>query len=406
MTQTLDHQEGRVPAGPVPPLPRELAIMMRPELPSLTDEIIGEIRRHIPEYAGPIDSPYGQVLRASVERQLSVFVDRVEGGHPGRARSGDEDACRRLGELEAREGRSMECLQAAFRISGQTAWRRIMKVAPKHEVSPAVMARLADAVFDHMDRLAALALDGYVQAKRSPAAVTEERRRRLLRLLLDRPPASPAAVRELASAAGWTVPQEVVLVAIQPRGRCVRGALDGDVLTDLDDPAPHLLFPGPVTPGRLAMLRAAIPEHRAAVGLPVVPSRASDSLRWARQALALAARDVLTAGPLVQCEEHLSTLWLLSDVQLLDQLARRQLAPFDGLTPAQADRLTETLREWLVTRGTAAEIAERLHVHPQTVRYRMRQLERILGDRLRDPDSRFGIEVVLRAMRYRRHPSE
>jgi DNA-binding PucR family transcriptional regulator len=40
-------------------------------------------------------------------------------------------------------------------------------------------------------------------------------------------------------------------------------------------------------------------------------------------------------------------------------------------------------------------------VHPQTVRYRIRQLERTLGDQFGDPDARFAMEMVLRVMRLR-----
>jgi site-specific recombinase XerD len=39
--------------------------------------------------------------------------------------------------------------------------------------------------------------------------------------------------------------------------------------------------------------------------------------------------------------------------------------------------------------------------HPQTVRYRMRQIERIIGDDLADPDARFALEAGLRALRLR-----
>jgi len=95
------------------------------------------------------------------------------------------------------------------------------------------------------------------------------------------------------------------------------------------------------------------------------------------------------------------TLWLTSDNALVDQLARREFGKLDGLTPKQRTRLVETLGVWLETRGSAAEIADRLHVHPQTVRYRMRQLEKTFGDQLADPDGRFAIELVLRATRLR-----
>ena len=86
---------------------------------------------------------------------------------------------------------------------------------------------------------------------------------------------------------------------------------------------------------------------------------------------------------------------------LIDQISKRQLAALDGLTSKQRTRLVETLGAWLRTRGSAAEIAEQLNVHPQTVRYRMRQLEKTFGERLDDPDERFALELVLRASRLR-----
>lgn len=64
-------------------------------------------------------------------------------------------------------------------------------------------------------------------------------------------------------------------------------------------------------------------------------------------------------------------------------------------------RLVETLLAWLETRGGAPEVAERLGVHPQTVRYRLRQIRALLGDEVDDPDRRFKLELVLRARRLR-----
>jgi len=38
-----------------------------------------------------------------------------------------------------------------------------------------------------------------------------------------------------------------------------------------------------------------------------------------------------------------------------------------------------------------------VHVHTQTVRYRLRQVDDLFGDQLRDPDRRFELEIALRA---------
>ncbi|WP_433143487.1 PucR family transcriptional regulator [Actinomadura nitritigenes] len=401
MTRTLDPGGLAERSAPLPP---RLARIMRPELPSLAEEIVAEIRRAIPEYARPIDGPYGHVLRISVEHSLSAFVDRVAAppGTPA-VNDGSAGTARMLGQYEAHEGRSMDSLQAAYRIGGQVAWRRVMKVAPRHDISSAVMSRLADALFVYLDELAALSLEGYLEARARPIPAMDDRRRRLLHRLVGEPGCD---VAEAAEAAGWTVPAEVTLVAVEPEARCVWTALDDDVLADLECAAPHLLMPGPFTDARRAMLDAAVPGRRVAVGLTVPPAQAADSLRWARQALSLALDGVFGDEQVVLCEENLVTLWLLSDPALVEQLTRRRLGILDGMTPGQQDRLTETLRTWLVTRGTAAEIAELLHIHPQTVRYRMRKIEQTFGEELDDPEARFGIEVALRAAFLRsRRPS-
>ncbi|SEG94599.1 PucR C-terminal helix-turn-helix domain-containing protein [Thermomonospora echinospora] len=376
-------------------LPPHLARLMRPELPSLTNEIIAQIRRAIPEYARPIEGPYGQTLRLGVERALGAFVDQIAGATGDQARR--DELCRRLGQFEAQEGRSLDSLQAAYRIGAQVAWRRVMRIGGRYNVSAQIISKLAEELFNYIDELSSLSLEGYLEAKARPAGALEERRRRLLRLLLTRPPVPEAAVAELAHFAEWAVPDELTMVAVPSGARAVRTILDPDILYDLADDQPHLLVPGPLDAGRRAMLEAALPESRIAVGLTVEPAGAADSLRWARQALDLVADGVIDDGRMTMCADHLLTLWLLADRALLDQLARRRLGAMDELTANQRERLTETLRTWLATRGTAAQIADLLHIHPQTVRYRIRKLELTLGDQLADPDARFAIEVVLRA---------
>ncbi len=89
---------------------------------------------------------------------------------------------------------------------------------------------------------------------------------------------------------------------------------------------------------------------------------------------------------------------LHSDEALAQQLRGRLLASLDGLTARQRQRMLETLRAWLDAQGHVLDMAERLSVHPQTVRYRMRQLEAAFGDRLRDPDARFELELALRTL--------
>lgn len=59
--------------------------------------------------------------------------------------------------------------------------------------------------------------------------------------------------------------------------------------------------------------------------------------------------------------------------------------------------LVETLRAYLDSFGDVASAAKGLHVHPNTVRYRVRRIEETLGTSLADPDVRLLLSLSLRA---------
>ena len=104
----------------------------------------------------------------------------------------------------------------------------------------------------------------------------------------------------------------------------------------------------------------------------------------------------MTRG-LIHAGDHLATLIVHQDAELARALADQVLAPLQALASAERERLLSTLRAWLDLQRHTPEIAERLHVHPQTVRYRMAKLEELLGDRLNTPEGRFALAVALRA---------
>jgi DNA-binding PucR family transcriptional regulator len=90
----------------------------------------------------------------------------------------------------------------------------------------------------------------------------------------------------------------------------------------------------------------------------------------------------------VLVEEHLDTVIVHRDPRLLDLLREQYLAPLDDASPASRLMLRETLRSWLRNMGDRAAMAEELHVHRQTVRYRLGRLSELFGSALQDPDQR------------------
>jgi DNA-binding PucR family transcriptional regulator len=59
--------------------------------------------------------------------------------------------------------------------------------------------------------------------------------------------------------------------------------------------------------------------------------------------------------------------------------------------------LAETLDAYLDGFGDITDVAQRLHVHPNTVRYRVRRIEKLLSTSLDDPDDRLVLALSLRA---------
>ncbi|MFD3330254.1 PucR family transcriptional regulator [Streptomyces sp. NPDC058701] len=231
-----------------------------------------------------------------------------------------------------------------------------------------------------------------------PATVPDGARQELFKALTDDRQASESSLGELAEAAGWPLPAAVRAVALAAPGDAQQlAAVLDDTLAGMFAGRPCLLVPSADTDTR-APLEVPLRGRFAAVGHAVPLRDTASSLRWAVRLLALTPnRGGLDARP-VFVDDHLSTLLLLQDEPLAHALAARWLRPLADLTPRQSERLEVTLLAWLEG-GGAPEAAKALSVHPQTVRYRMRQLEKLFGTGLRDPRTRFELEMALRSRR-------
>ncbi|MFG2248858.1 helix-turn-helix domain-containing protein [Spirillospora sp. NPDC048823] len=380
-----------------PDLPRELADHMRPHLDEVADDMIQEIQTRVREYDRPGDGSYSGTLRLAVERVLHYFVDRV--ADPGHDSAPVVDFFRAIGRGEAGEGRSLDAMQSAMRVGGMIAWRRLSEGADVLKVSPRTLGAVGEVMMEFQNDLAHAAAEGFSQAKAAVAGEMQRRRKRLLDLLFADPPAAQEAIADLAAAAHWPVPRTVAAVAL---GRHHQGArqpaFPPDVLADLTRRTPSLIIPDPDGPGRAKLVDRALAGTLAVVGPTVPLMEAARSIQWARKTLCLVQRGVIeTESGVIRSVEHMSTLILFQDEGLITSLADLRLAPLAHLRPSQQDRLAETLLAWLQSGRNANEVAMRLHVHPQTVRYRLRQLEELFGDQLLDRDLRFDLEIVLRA---------
>ncbi|MFD9697957.1 PucR family transcriptional regulator [Lentzea sp. NPDC059081] len=368
-------------------VPHELAPLLRSEVAPVSVSIVDAIEKAIPEY-----SEFRENVVHGIRQALVKFVDMI--AEPEAEPDPHDDIHRKLGAWEFQSGRSLDSLQAAYRIGARVAWRHVCGFAERRELSLRLMSVLGEAMIAHVDELVSLSVEGYAAAQASAAGTLERKRRKLMELLVADPTSNWQAVLDAARAAAWPMPERLAAVALEPSA-APADDLPADVLVDFEDASPYLLVPNPVAVTR--WLRTALPGWRAAVGLPVAPAQARTSLACARRVLALSREKVLPDQPVLDSADHLVELTVLADEFLARQLAERALAPLAPLTDRQRTKLAETLLVWLSARGGAPEVAARLQVHPQTVRYRVNQLEELFGDRLHDAGERFTLELALRA---------
>jgi hypothetical protein len=216
--------------------------------------------------------------------------------------------------------------------------------------------------------------------------------------LIADPPADRATLERAATGAAWTLPRTVSVVAIAADHRGLRNRrLPADVLVGAADGIGCLVLPDPAGSGRRRQLETALDGMPAALGPAVAVDQGARSWSRARGLWRLLAGGRLGDGGLHAAEDHLLDLLLAEDPTLVDDLAALRLAPLRGLAPRSRERLEATLLAYLRHRGNGPRAAADLHVHPQTVRYRLGRLRELLGDALDDPDARFELEVVLRA---------
>jgi DNA-binding PucR family transcriptional regulator len=252
------------------------------------------------------------------------------------------------------------------------------------------LAGFAELVFAYIDELSAASVAGHTDELATTGRVRERLLERLAADLLDG--ATSDQVQQSAARAEYSPPSTLTAVIVpEAQARSVRAVLPGVVLqavdrTDIPDDWALLLVPD--AHGRR---RAALLDTLPSSGCIAGPARPWLQVR-ASYDRALRARSSGLSG---DTEDHLTRLVLTADPEALADLRARALAPLADLRPAVAEKLTDTLRSWLLHQGRREDVAAELFVHPQTVRYRMGQIRELYGDRLDDPATVVELTIAL-----------
>jgi len=385
---------------------RDLLGPLTEELPQVIAEVVNLLREEWPDYAAFLEEDPDTVLETA-QIAIAHLVGLAEHGPsqtqaqarqagstgPGSMGTGGE-LFEEVGRVEWREGRSLATLLSAYRAGARVAWRHMSRAALRRGAPPEAIALLAEAVFVFVEDLSSASARGYVEEQLATAAERERLRAELAELLLSER-ADLTAVRATAAAAGWPLPATAALVVVPAaRGHDLFARLEPSALPVRRAEMTGAVVADPDGPGRRTRLAAALAGLGAVVGSTVTTAALPSTLRATAVAARLRNDGVLADDPLF-VDEHYDALVVHDDPALLDALTAQVLAPLAAVPAGTRARLEETLTAWLSTMGDRQEVARRLHVHPQTVRYRMGRLHALYGETLDDPRTRVRLMLAL-----------
>jgi PAS domain S-box-containing protein len=134
---------------------------------------------------------------------------------------------------------------------------------------------------------------------------------------------------------------------------------------------------------------------RIGVGGLYPPGELHKSLKEAELALRLGR------GTVVQVDQ-LGILGFLAtdaDPDRLQAMIDRWIGPLVEHDLGHRSALVDTLARFLGQQGSIQSAAQSLHVHPSTIKYRLKQIKAFTGRDLDDADQRFNLEFACRALR-------
>ncbi len=242
----------------------------------------------------------------------------------------------------------------------------------------------------------------------------------LLSALLEGSYGSEAGVRERAHRLGFEVDEPYSVLVIRGQNsaaaldtlnvaarRCLARGASGSLLTTHDSGVCALVPEGTQAGGRSGLVAESLRADCALatrgevmVGIGRPRSGAAgvrQSHREAEQALRISAR--LQTQPAVAAFADLGLHRLLvamTQHSEMDDFYRQSAGPLLAYDERTGAGLMETLDAFFHCHGSPTETAQRLHVHRNTVLYRLRRIEEIGSLRLDDPATRLNLHLCLR----------
>ena len=388
-------------AGPeVAPEVRALSAALLPEVETHGRAMADLIRATVPAYADDRVVPFEMVV-VSTTANLRDILEELAGLE--RPSSG---ATRVTGAIRAESGVPYDAVLQAYRVGGRFIWELLVSRATPE--TREVLLRAAADIWAVTDRMSVQVTESYRAALSDQVRRDGQRRTALVGAVLGGEAGDADELWRSAGVLGMRRTGEFVVISAESGEPGAEG-LPGieQVLRrhnvasawrlehDRQDGLVQLR--SGVTMDRLVELLATVALGR--VGVSAVFAslhRAPEALREAR--IASSAATPGTRGLVRSDEEPIAMLLATAPAQA-EQVARSVLGPVLDLPAEDRDLLVETARTWLAVGGSTSTAARDLHLHRNSVRYRLKRIEQLTGLDLGQPVQLAEVHVALECAR-------
>jgi PucR C-terminal helix-turn-helix domain len=345
------------------------AVVDRVDPADLARRMVEVFRTQITGYARLPDTVLaGQILAVSQRNVELFFSSIVEDRGPTEE---ELEPFRQSARSRAEEGLPLEDLLHAYRMGGRLGWETLMEAAQPDEY-PALLSA-AGLLMRYIDSVSSAVAQTYLDEHQHLVS-EEERRQRALMEALIHPEREIPSLRDLAARVGFPIadsyrPFAKTLpgapthahsqLASALRARGVLALTEGDRVTGLAaEEVEESIF------GR--------PRGPYALGAPAPRAELAAALADMRLLVDLGRREQVDGQ--VAAEAFVPELLLARSPDLAARIAERVLGPLEAYAERRGSGLLETLDAFLACGLDRRRTAEQLHVHPNTLDYRLRRI--------------------------------
>lgn len=399
----------------------EIVRRLQPRLPEIAQAITNEIWAEIPGYRALEDQAVRDEVAVATKRNLTAFLRALEDGRDLPKR--DIDTLAVVGENRAHQGIPIEDVMKAFRTVGRVLWEHLSQELTGPSGPPVeVSIELSRNLMKFTDQISSAVAFHYSSAQRAIVRQQEAARREFLHDLLLGTYAAPDEMVKRARAFGYDLARPQVGIAALHEGSSDPGKDELALSRALDNLVDKLKVAGQPMVDRRA---------GKSVGLfALAPGADSDLLRigqllaeelgegWrlglggphgglegCRRSYA-EADEALEIGHALSPErgiypadDFLLYRFLRLDLDLASRFVDEVVGPVIEHDKRRRSELIKTLQAYFDTDGSAKESGGMLYAHPHTVTYRLKQIEKLTGRSLKDPEDKLHLHLAVKALR-------